>query len=183
MTEELARRIAILVRLVEKAPGHSLGRTAAMKLLFFLTALRRVPLGYRFTLYSYGPFDSTVLADIDYAVHLGGLQSTLVSYPSGYGYSIEPGASAHATIALNAGFVTEHEAAIDWVIAEFGHMSAADLELAGTIVYVDQQFARRGPADVDTLATEVRDVKPHFARDRILHRIDQLRASGYLRSV
>src|SRR5262249_12172233 len=61
MTQELARRLATIVALVERSSGKSLGRTAVMKLLYFLSALRGVQLGYRFTLYSYGPFDSEVL--------------------------------------------------------------------------------------------------------------------------
>jgi hypothetical protein len=45
-----SNRIALITRLVEKVPG--LGRTALMKYCYFLQTLRRVPLGYSFTLYS-----------------------------------------------------------------------------------------------------------------------------------
>jgi hypothetical protein len=50
-------RIGLIARLVEKAPGQTLGRTAIVKFAFLLQALRKVPLKYDFRLYTYGPFD------------------------------------------------------------------------------------------------------------------------------
>src|ERR1700674_384358 len=65
MNQELTNRLAVLTRLVKRSPMKDLGRTAIMKLAYFLTIVRDVPLGYRFTLYSYGPSDSSVLQDVD----------------------------------------------------------------------------------------------------------------------
>jgi len=60
-----------------------------MKFLYFITALRGLNLGYRFTLYSYGPFDSAVLEDSDYAATLNAVRVRTEIYRSGYGYVIE----------------------------------------------------------------------------------------------
>jgi hypothetical protein len=69
---------------------------------------------------------------------------------------------------------------IEWVIAEFGDLSAAELELASTIVYID----REGTTEITTteLARRVQEVKPHFSLDRIISRIQALTAKELLRS-
>src|SRR5258708_6571433 len=139
MIQEIARRVAILTRIVEKAPGAQVGRTALMKFLYFITALRGLSLGYRFTLYSYGPFDSAVLEDADYAATLNAVRVRTEIYRSGYGYVIEPGAAASRTIGLDADFVAAHEVDIDWVLDQFGTLGSAELELASTVVFVDQE--------------------------------------------
>ena len=63
-TKQQDDRLATIAYLCTRAPGEGIGRTAVMKLCYFLQTLKGVPLGYRFTLYSYGPFDSDVLSDL-----------------------------------------------------------------------------------------------------------------------
>jgi len=140
-----------------------------MKLAYFLETLLNVSLGYRFTLYSYGPFDQTVLEDIDLAKCLGALRVTPVSYPSGVGYSISAG--ERASQFTSSPFVREHETEIEWVLERFGEMTAAELELASTIVFTDRE---RGSVALSKreLAQRVQDVKPHFPVDRILSKIE-----------
>jgi hypothetical protein len=179
MNDELMKRIAVLSRLVKRTQGASLGRTAIMKLAYFLTVLRDVPLGYRFSLYSYGPFDSTVLQDVDFGSSLGALRSQPVRYPSGDGYLIQPGSSSDEIELLEKDFLDAHETAIDWVATEFGNLTAAELELLSTIVYVDREFAGT-PISKDDLARRVHDIKPHFLETRTLSRIEDLKTKGLL---
>ena len=75
MTDLHDNRIGTIARLAEKAPPN-FGRTALMKFCYFLQSLRGVPLSYRFTLYSYGPFDSDVLQQFNFWCR-----------PSGHGFS------------------------------------------------------------------------------------------------
>lgn len=180
MNEELARRIGVMVSLVERSPGKKLGRTAIMKLLYFLATLRNVRLGYRFSLYSYGPFDSDVLQDLDYAKSLDAIVSRVIGYPRGYGYEIEPGPLSAAVKDLNPTFLAEHEEDLAWVIAEFGNLNASDLELASTIVYADREG---GAANVQGLAQRVRDIKPHFSLPTIQDSIERLVGKGMLESI
>src|SRR6266849_2595366 len=96
MTDDRTRalRMSILAALAEGAPS-GLGRTAVMKLAYFLQALRSVPLSYRFSLYTYGPYDKEVLADLAMAEAEKRVTSTLVTYPSGsQGYEIKAGSRA-----------------------------------------------------------------------------------------
>ena len=81
-------RLAVIAKLATLAPAGYLGRTALMKFCYLLQTVRQVPLGYRFTLYSYGPFDSDVLSDL----------GTAVQYLGGYGYRIRKSDRAEATI-------------------------------------------------------------------------------------
>ena len=63
-----------------------------MKLIFFMKELKNVPVPYNCRLYTYGPFDSKVFDDLQYAELLGVIKSTLVHYSeSGTGYRLEVG--------------------------------------------------------------------------------------------
>lgn len=149
-----------------------------MKLAYFLTTLRDVPLGYRFTLYSYGPFDSAVLQDVDVASNLGALRSSHRSYPTGSGYSIQPGEASDEIERMADKFLASHNDDIQWVMNEFGKMTANELELYSTIVYIDREAD--GAITEEELAKRVHDVKPHFTKERILASISSLDAKDLL---
>jgi len=78
-------RLAVLSTLVKQAPQKP-GRTTLMKFAYLLQTVRGVPLGYRFELYNYGPYDSTVVSDLSQAVTLKAIKSETVYFQSGYGY-------------------------------------------------------------------------------------------------
>jgi hypothetical protein len=155
-----------------------------MKFMYFLQTLREVPLGYNFTIYSYGPFDSDVLADLSMAESLGAVRSTPVSFSGGFGYRIEPSSNSAALKAEAGDFLQEHDEDIKWVIEEFGRLNSAELELFSTVVYVDQEMKdagnTNGRADVAWL---VRELKPHFKDTQIESSIEWLRNKGLLTSV
>lgn len=175
-------RIALITRIAEKTPN--LGRTALMKYCYFLQTLRRVPLGYSFTLYSYGPFDSDVLADLDSTEVLGGVKTNIEYYTGGYGYRIEPGQRTEAAKKRSQEFLDRHEADLDWVLAQFNSLNAAQLELASTIVYSEREATARSEyLSVDRLTQRVRDVKPHFSEAQIQTMILDLQRRGLLQSI
>ena len=176
-------RLATITDLCSQAPDGSLGRTALMKLCFFLQTLQGVPLGYHFTLYSYGPFDSNVLSDLGTAESLGALRSTVAYYPGGYGYNIQKAERGDSIMATGASFLGKHRTALDWVIAEFGSLGSANLELQSTIIFADREAA--GNAEILTLpelARRVREVKPHFEETFILENATRLYEKGLLKS-
>lgn len=176
---EPMERVAVSTKFAESVP--QLGRTALVKYCYFLQTLRKVPLGYRFSLYSYGPFDSDVLADLDSATGIGGVTSSVVPYFNSYGYKIEAGPRAKAVEARNSGFLRAYQSDIDWVIANFGSMSAIELELSSTLVYCDREAkAKREKLSIEDLSIRVRDVKPHFTLDQIRRTAADLSARGHL---
>src|SRR5580658_6784057 len=112
-SETIFQRLGLLAEMAERA---RLGRTALMKLMFFLQESKGVPLGYQFTLYSYGPFDSDVLADISMAERLNVLRSSTVYYPSGSGYEYSPGTDLNNVKNLAGDFLREHKESIEWAL-------------------------------------------------------------------
>lgn len=177
-----AARVATLVAIVQGRTG--LGRTALMKLCYFLQTLRGVPLGYDFTLYSYGPFDSTVLSDLATAESLGGVISRIVQYSSGYGYEIEPTGRSRTVVGLAPGFVEKYRDEIDWVVTVFGDLRRAELEVLSTIVYVDRAYADAGESLAEEdLVRRVRDIKPNYSEIFVTENVRKLIGMELLEAV
>jgi hypothetical protein len=178
------QRLALIASLVEKAPNQTLRRTAIVKLAYLLQVLRDVPLGYDFRLYTYGPFDSGLLGDLEYAQALKAVEARTVQYSGGYSYEIRPGPSAAAVKGQVSDWLAQHQPAIDWVIREFGGCTASELELLSTIVYADRELSRKSQnGTADELAHRVREVKPHFTEGHVLEKTKSLFGKGLLTSV
>jgi uncharacterized protein len=183
-TQSSIDRVATLAYLASAVPGQRLGRTAAMKLMYFLQTLYGVPLGYSFRMYSYGPFDSAVLDDIGTADALKAIREKTVLNPLGYRHESTPGPDAEAIRAKAAKWLADNRQALDAVAAEFGGWSAAQLELGSTIVFVDREFkAERGGATLDEIALRVREIKPRFSAEEVRSKVEQFRSKGFLTSV
>lgn len=174
-SEIIFERLGLLAELAGQA---RLGRTAFMKILFFLQESRGVPLDYQFSLYSYGPFDSDVLADISSAERLNVLKSTTIYYPSGIGYEYSRGLGADSLEDLAKDFVTTHKKDIKWALDHFSHKTAADLELLSTILYIAKY---QNPKTVDKLIEQVELVKPHFSQEQIRDGFNELVGLNVLR--
>jgi len=178
-------RLGLIAVLAERSPKGWIGRTNLMKLAYFLQTLRSVPLEYHFTLYSYGPYDTDVLDDLDSASNLGIVQVETKQYPNGnYGYEITPGPQADRAKEAASEFLSKYRNDVDWVMALFGDLTVPQLELASTLIYVDREVFRSGKTlDMKTLVRRVRDVKPHFSEREILERAAFLHDKQLLKSV
>jgi uncharacterized protein len=182
MNEQI-ERIAVMGYLARNIPTV-LGRTALMKLCYFLQELRGVWLGYSFSLYSYGPFDSTVLSDLGEGEALGILRETIVYYPSSYGYRITCDMDADTLADLGGDLLQNHRDDIDWVVQEFGNFSAANLELASTLIYADREaHAAEEQISIAELTRRVHEVKPRFSDDHILRQAEYLSRRNLLLAV
>lgn len=175
-------RLAVITSLSQICAGF--GRTALMKYCYFLQELRGVPLGYRFSLYSYGPFDSDVLTDLGIVESLDAVKSTIEYFPGGYGYKIEPGMRAARLLELGSSFIADHQKDLEWLKAEFGGWSPGDLELASTLVYSDREADERGISlTIEQLAKRVNELKPRYQLSKIEDLAVRLHESGFLKSV
>lgn len=164
-------RLAVIARLVSQVPPNLMGRTMLMKLCYFLQEVKNVPLGYNFTIYSYGPFDSDVLSDLGTAVNLEGVRSTVAYNSVGYGYRLETGPNLAQLLSEGDDFLRQHQDSLKWVIEEFSQKSASDLELESTIVFVDHEAAaRKETLTIGDLAAKVNRLKPHFKTGVIAER-------------
>ena len=177
MEDTMWPRLAVLTKLVCTAPQRTLGRTALMKLLFLLTAVRDVSVGYRFRMYTYGPFDSEVLSDVDYAARLDAVSVAMETYPNGYGYIIQPGSAAEDIMGRAQPFLDEHESDIDWVVNNYASLSVVNLERLSTIVYVDREHL---VSSVDEIARAVHELKPQFSLAQIGEEARRLQEAGLL---
>lgn len=181
-TQHKLDSVALIANLVARAPTK-VGRTALMKCLFFLKVVKHVPMPYSFGLYTYGPFDSDVLDDLQYAEALGAVEGTLVQYPRARGYEYQRGPKLEEVEKQAKEFLARHEESIDWVLNEFGRRSAIDLEMASTLVYIDRVTnAKKAKATIADLARKVHEVKPHLAFDTIEREARSLKAKGLLQA-
>jgi hypothetical protein len=154
-----------------------------MKYMYFLQTLRDVPLGYRFTLYSYGPFDSEVLADLGNAEALSAVESEPFLYPGGYGYRIKPAVNSNWLQSRSSSFLSKHKSDIQWVVKEFGSLTSSQLELVSTIIYADREAAQwNEKITLQDLAKRVHEVKPHFSDAQILCFAQQLVEGNLLKA-
>jgi uncharacterized protein YwgA len=168
-------RVAILSTLVHEAPQPP-GRTALMKFAYLLQTVRGVPLGYRFELYNYGPYDTAVLSDLSQAATLKALKSETVQYATGYGYAYSSQERGHEKLCEKvANELGRFEDDIQWVLEEFGTDSASRLELVSTIVFAEREMRRkRQTVDVGELCRRVKQIKPHFPEEIIASTISEL---------
>ena len=172
--------LAIISELAKREKG-GFGRTALMKYLFFLKVLKNVPLPYTFRLYTYGPFDSSVLDDLQYAESLGAVKSDSVGYPGGHGYMITLASNAGRILEKVPEFIASQSDNIDWVLGEFGGYSALRLEMISTLVFIDRSIAEENPtASISDLANMVHKVKPHLILNEIQEEAEKLCEKGYL---
>jgi hypothetical protein len=155
-----------------------------MKYMYFLQIVRGVPLGYNFSMYSYGPFDSDVLADLSSAETLHIVDVSPVEFAGGYGYRIKAGAQAESAKRNATQFLTDHRKDIDWLISVFGNFNSAELELTSTIVYVDREFEEKGQnGSASDIAARVNEIKPHFTTEQVRGFVGHLIRHGVLTSV
>jgi len=154
-----------------------------MKYMYFLQVVRGVPLGYNFSMYSYGPFDSDVLADLSSGEMLNIVDVTPVEFAGGYGYRIRPGARADSAKRNAAQFLVEYSNDVDWLFSVFGKLNSAELELTSTVVYVDREFAdRKQRGSVSDIAARVNEIKPHFTREQVQGFVEELLRQDVLTS-
>ena len=176
-------KIALIAELVRRAPNRP-GRTAVMKYLYFLKVLKKVPLSYDFSLYTYGPFDSDVLDDLRYAEALGAVKSYLVSYSGGRGYEYKPGPQIDELNKQSKKFLDRHKDSVKWILREFGSRTAGDLEMASTLIYADRVAAEEGSKQgIAELARKVHAIKPYLAIKAIESEARTLEERGLLSAV
>ncbi len=172
----LTKRLGVFAALARNSQRR-FGRTAPMKLCYFLQEVRDVPLRYNFSLYTYGPFDSDVLADLQTAEDLKVVETDFEQYPGGYGYQISAGSAADRVIEQAKDFLENYRDDVDWAAHTLAQKRPADLELSSTIVFISRE---KPSASDSTLVSLVRAVKPHFSVPEVAAQIDWLRNNNLI---
>lgn len=171
---ELLERTAVLAELTERRVQcqNALGKTAIQKLIYLLQEVYGVKLGYYFELYTYGPYDSDVMQDIDYAAATGILE---VNYNQDRGYDITLGPQSSSLDAYRETIVSAWGDQLDQLFEHFGSLSAKDLELRATLVFVFNDEPNRTREEVIQLT---RDLKPKFSPEEMEAAYDHLETCG-----
>lgn len=177
-------RLAFITE-IAKRDTHNLGKTGMMKFLYLLQTIYKVPLGYEFEIYTYGPYCQTVMSDIEYAEFADCIQVKPITYLSGLsGYSINAKQTDNKVLENTTDIIREYSRQIDEVIDSFSEKSAKELELYSTIVFVTSSFYQNswGKEKVDICKT-VKGIKPHFSDEIISEAYDDLDIHKFLDAI
>jgi hypothetical protein len=170
-------RYALIAELSRRS--DSLGRTALQKKVYLLQELFDVNLGYDFTLYTYGPFTSEIISDLDAAEAMGAVRVSSVVTGFG-GYEIKPGPDCQRILSKASLFLSKNQDKLDQLFSDFGRYTAKELELRATIIYVDRDLTKLD-RPVDELVETVHEIKPGFTLEQIESAIAELSAKNYVR--
>ncbi len=154
------------------------GKTAFMKMAYLLQELYEVPLGYRFSLYTYGPYSAEVLADLEYAKLRKQVEVEYLGDPQG-GFRITPIEVAGGSNSQNEP-IAKYSDLLNELVEHFGSFNARELELRTTSIFLWKRIRPRKPEDVSTLIEAVRQLKPHFSEMAIRSAIDDLIHDGVI---
>lgn len=174
------QRYGLIIELADRMHSNApFGKTALQKLVYFLQELHHVDCDYDFTLYTYGPFSSQLLADLD-SVHAMGAVEVEYDLATG-GYSIKPGPKSETIKKKARHFLQQYAADIEDVVRRFGRLSAKSLELRATLIYADRDVRSSGKAQsAEELVRVVHDLKPHFDDDTIFNAYRELNEGGFV---
>ena len=177
---ELSKRLGIISEIVKQKP--SLGKTAMMKFIYILQQVYKVPIGYDYEIYTYGPYSSSVMEDIQLAADFDAICMNTVSFPTGHlGYELTPSENTEKIVEREQGFIDTYKSSIKNTIKLFGNKSARELELSSTIIYIYANYAHNHwDNSVDEVSENVKKIKPHFGLDLIKEEYHNLENQGLL---
>ena len=167
---ELRERLEVLSGIAQRRPD--IGKTAMMKCTYFLQEIEKVPLNYNFEIYTYGPYSSEVMEEIDYARQNGLLDIKWTIYPNGmHGYAIS---------ALGTG-ATPYDRQIDYVVSVFGSRTAKELELLSTVLFVQRAYGKnKWEKDKSSICASVKEIKPRFSMEEISVGYDFMKGHNFI---
>ena len=167
---KLRERLNVLSGIAFQRPA--IGKTAMMKCTYFLQEIEKVPLNYSFEIYTYGPYSSEVMEEIDFARQLGLLDIEWEVYPNGmHGYAIS--ALHEAT--------TPYDKQIESVVKEFGSKTAKELELLSTVLFVQRAYKEnKWGKDKSSICASVREIKPRFSMEEIADGYEFMKSRNYI---
>jgi hypothetical protein len=155
--------IEVIAAVVRAFP--EIGKTGIMKCMYFLQEVYHIDMGYRFSMYTYGPFDSDVLGELNAAIDDEYITAETYHYPNGTGYKFTP-------TSKNSEAIIDEKCSnsIEVLKTSFGDYDAKRWELAATVVYLSKQNVD----GVETLIEWVRKLKPHFDNSKIREEYSRL---------
>jgi len=157
MDEKLERKIQVITNLIRRreAVNASTGKTAIQKIVFFIQKLG-VDLGYKYILYTYGPYSVELMDDIDQITDLGYIKT--VYNPDYGGYVISSGEDYTQNHLENV-----EKQIVEKVLDDYSGMKAKDLELRSTMLFLRTKLE----IENQDLMKETKITKPSFSEEEI----------------
>jgi len=175
-------KYALIVELADRLKDRcpQFGKTALQKMVYLLQEVYGIDCGYRFDLYTYGPFSSELLQDLDLVENLEGVNVVPVISGTG-GYQILPGERGEALKNKAIDFLSDEKVAssLDNLVEDFGNYWAKDLELRSTVVYVAKELKRSNISQAN-LARTVKEIKPKFTDAEVQQAINEMVEKGHI---
>ena len=178
-------KYAIIAELAKKLKekGNNLGRTALQKFVYLLQEVYGVDCGYEFRFYTYGPFSSEIIGNLEIITAYDAVKVQPPDHISGRSaYKIEPSAECDALLETASDFLAENEDKIAALLDVFGNKTAESLELYATVVWVDRSLhgdQNKGHTDIAPL---VHELKPKFEMEKVQESIKFMSNLGLLLS-
>lgn len=157
------QRAAILTELMDQLRKNQswCGETHVQKAVYFLQQLLKVPTGFAFILYKYGPYSFDLSEDLmalqaDYLIQLD-------HRSPGYGPALVPTLNSRELRSRYPKTLSQYRQPIEFIARRFGAKGVADLERLATALYVTQELG--DDADVLARARRLHELKPHVSSD------------------
>lgn len=164
-----------------KDAGLEMTKQTFTDLVHILQQSHQMPLGYRFTLYVYGPQCPELDAELEMS-KLKGLVDTQYDKDTN-STKVTPG-PRRTRIAEASHLLAYYQKQIENTVSAFGHLRPGELNLRSSIIFVSKDFPtlpqEEGERE-DRIARMIWALKPHQGEEKILESVRELRKSGYIR--
>jgi uncharacterized protein YwgA len=169
MTMNDLQRSAIVATLVKdcRARNGFCGETMVQKSVFVMQELLKVPLGFDFQLYIYGPFS------FELQRHLGSMMADdmIDLQPTKYGATFEPGEQIAYLERHITKTIAPHENALEFVVRRLAGRGVKQLERLATALYFT---VTTDDTSIQGRATKIRDVKPRITADEAQKAVEEV---------
>lgn len=172
-------RYAILAYVVRRLGNEQqLGRKAFQKVVYLLQKLAGVPLGFRYTFYTYGVYSFELASTLGAVENMKGI---IADYdPAVRAHNLRAGKEAetleHKGRNLLEDYASEIESILDFARGKTGK----ELELSSTVIYVARNEELEEADAEKRLIERVAELKPRFSRSQITDDVGALRSRGFL---
>src|SRR5690554_5425575 len=138
--------------------NFTLGKTALQKLIYLLKMLFDSGVDYEYELYIYGPYSRELASDFEYLAAVDIIDSKFKNNDDYGGYKIQPGRKVKTAVEKAEDFIKANNENLDRVIDKFGKMTARELELKPTILYLNREEGLK----TCEIGKRVKAIKPYF---------------------
>jgi len=168
-------KFALLTYIADSMSGkHALGKKALQKLVHLCGEIGNVNTGYKFKLYTYGPFSRELAGDVDILDSMSALSVRFDAVRNGY--EITVGEKADDLIGKASGYLNENKEKIDYVISIFGDRLAKQLELSSMLIFILKNDLVDDPTNDAEVIDKFLEIKPHYEYSDVVAGLSEVRS-------